>query len=410
MKILMVVAYFVPEIGSAAHIYHDLAKAFVKRGHEVDIITSYPRKFNLDKENQEKEFPLEEIIDDINVHRCKHSAVRDIIFLRGLEHFTLPRIYFKTYNKLKKKFDVCLIYVPPLPLYYFARKLKKIEGTPAVLNFQDFHPQELTDVGVMKNRLIIKVMEYIEKQTYKNADYITVLSNGGIDYVVRKGGNPNRIKHVYNAVNLQDIQKYLTKKDFKKKEGIEDKFLVSYAGILSPFQGVDNILDVAKKLSNHEDPVFYIVGDGMIRKQLEERIKEEKITNARLLPFQPREEYFNIINSSDISIVSLDSRMKAPCLPGKLINLLAAKQPIIATVPSDSETAYVIQEAKCGIIVEPGNIEQLADAILKLKEDEKLREQLAENGRKFLEENMNLEKNVKMYEEIFKKLIEGGKT
>jgi len=410
MKILMVVAYFVPEIGSAAHIYHDLAKAFVKRGHEVNVITSYPRKFNLDKENQEKEFPLEEIIDDINVHRCKHSAVRDIIFLRGLEHFTLPRIYFKTYKKLKKKFDVCLIYVPPLPLYYFARKLKKFGGTPAVLNFQDFHPQELTDVGVMKNRLMIKIMEYIEKQVYKNADYITVLSNGGIDYVVRKGGNPNRIKHVYNAVNLQDIQKYLTKKDFKKKEGIEDKFLVSYAGILSPFQGVDNILDVAKKLSNHEDPVFYIVGDGMIRKQLEERIKEEKITNARLLPFQPREEYFNIINSSDISIVSLDSRMKAPCLPGKLINLLAAKQPIIATVPSDSETAYVIQEAKCGIIVEPGNIEQLSDAILKLKEDEKLREQLAENGRKFLEENMNLEKNVKMYEKIFKKLIEGEKT
>ena len=43
MKILMVVAYFVPEIGSAAHIYFDLAKTFVKKGHEVDVITSYPR-------------------------------------------------------------------------------------------------------------------------------------------------------------------------------------------------------------------------------------------------------------------------------------------------------------------------------------------------------------------------------
>jgi len=48
MKILMVVAYFVPEIGSTAHIYFDLAKAFVKRGHEVDVITSYSRKFNLE--------------------------------------------------------------------------------------------------------------------------------------------------------------------------------------------------------------------------------------------------------------------------------------------------------------------------------------------------------------------------
>ena len=56
MKILMVVAYFVPEIGSAAHVYFDLAKAFVNRGHDVDVITSYPRKFNLNKSDREKNF------------------------------------------------------------------------------------------------------------------------------------------------------------------------------------------------------------------------------------------------------------------------------------------------------------------------------------------------------------------
>jgi hypothetical protein len=47
MEILMVVAYFITEIGSAEHIYFDLAKAFIKRGHEVDVITSYPRDFKI---------------------------------------------------------------------------------------------------------------------------------------------------------------------------------------------------------------------------------------------------------------------------------------------------------------------------------------------------------------------------
>ena len=64
MKILIVVNNFVPEIGSAAHIYFDLAKAFVKRGHEIDVITSYPRKFNLAKLDQERKFPLEEEMDE----------------------------------------------------------------------------------------------------------------------------------------------------------------------------------------------------------------------------------------------------------------------------------------------------------------------------------------------------------
>lgn len=405
MKILMIVAYFVPEIASAAHVYFDLARAFVKRGYVVDIITSYPRKFNLNKNDADKEFSLEETIGGIRVHRCKHLAKRDNMVMRGLEHFLLPRYYFKTYRQIGKKFDACLIYIPPLPLYYFARRIKRYDGTPSVLNYQDFHPQELTDVGVMKNKLMIKIMEHIEKESYKNADYITVLSEGGIDYVVKKGGNPNKIKHIYNGVLLSDFEKYLTKKDFKKKERVENKILLSYAGILSPFQGVDNILDAAKKLSNYEDLIFYIVGDGMIKNHLEQRIGDEKITNVKLLPLQPREEYFNIIRSSDISIVSLDSRMKAPCLPGKLINLLAVKQPILASVPSDSEAAYVIQKAKCGIVTESGNIEEFEKAILKMKDNPELRKDLGENGRKFLEEEMNLEKNVAIYEHIFKSML-----
>ena len=405
MKILMVVAYFVPEIASAAHVYFDLARTFVKRGHDVDIITSYPREFNLNGADADKEFPLEETVGGIRVHRCRHLTKRDNIVLRGLEHFILPKYYFRTYLKIGKKFDMCLIYIPPLPLYYFARRLKRHDGTPSVLNYQDFHPQELTDVGVMKNKLMIEIMEYIEKESYKNAAYITVLSKGGIDYVVKKGGDANKIKHIYNGVILSDFEKYLAKKDFKKKERIEEKFLVSYAGILSPFQGIDNILDAAKKLSNYEDIIIYIVGDGMLKNHLERRIEDEKISNVKLLPLQPREEYFNIINSSDISFVSLHNRMKAPCLPGKLINLLGIQQPIIASVPSDSEAAYVVEKAKCGIVTEPGNIEQLANAILKMKDNPELKKELSENGRKFVEENMDLWKIAAKYEQIFKRLM-----
>ena len=408
MKILMVVAYFVPEIASAAHVYFDLAKAFVKRGHEVDVITSYPRKFNLNENNAERDFPLEETIDGINVYRCNHWAQRDNIVLRGFEHFLLPRYYFKTYRQMGKKFDVCLMYIPPLPLFYLAKKIKKYDGTPSVLNYQDFHPQELVDVGVMKNKLLIKAMEHIEGESYKNADYITVLSEGGIDYVIKKGGNPNRISHIYNGVLISDFEKYLVKKDFKKKEGIEDKILISYAGILSPFQGIDNILDAAKKLGSYDDIAFYIVGDGMIKNHLERRVRNEKIRNVKLLPLQPREEYFNIINSSDISLVSLDERMKAPCLPGKLINLLGMQQPIIAIVPHDSETARVVDKAKCGIVTRPGDVGQLVNAVLSLKDNPEFREELGKNGRKFLEENMDLEKIVIRYEEIFKSLVESA--
>lgn len=411
MKILLVVAYFPPEIGSAAHVYYDLARAFVKNGHEVHVLTSYPREFNLDRGDMGKIFPYYEEVDGIEIHRSKHFSMRDFPLFRGLEHFILPYQYFGEYKKMNIKFDVCLMYIPPLPLYQLANKIRKHDGTPSVLHFQDFHPQELIDVdygGIKRNFIMIKLLEYMERKSYETADHIIVLSEGGVDYVVTKGANPSKVTHIYNGIHPSDIEKYETRKDFKEKENIPNKFLISYAGILSPFQGIDNIFNVAKELKDYEDIIFYIAGDGMIKEDLEERIKNENISNIKLLPFQQREEYFNIVNSSDISIVSLDKRMMAPCLPGKLTNILSLKQSIICIASPKSETFNFIKHVGCGILVEPGDTNKFKKAILKLKENSSLKEMMGNNGRNFVVEEMNLEKNLRIYQSIFIKLIEGN--
>lgn len=404
MKILLVTPHFVPEIGSSAHIYYDLARGFAKRGHEVDVITSCPRRFNMATSDQDREFPLDETVEGIHIHRCRHPATRDNVIVRGVEHFYLPLYYFRRYRQLKKKFDVCLMHIPPLPLYYLARAIKRYDRTPLVLNIQDFHPQELTDVGVLRNPVMIKLLEYLERRSYESADYITVLSEGGIRYVVERGADRSRVSHIFNSVSLSDFDSLVQRRDFKEKEGIQDKFLISYAGILSPYQGIDNILDTAKVLQDHGDIVFYIAGDGSERQRIEGRIRQEEISNVRLLPLLPRAEYFNLINSSDLSFISLDERMKAPCVPGKTINLMACSQPIIAMVAEESEIADVIRRAECGVVVNPGAIESTRSAVLHLKENVPVRKAMGSNGRVYLEKNMNLERNASMYEQIFNSL------
>ncbi len=405
MKILMVVAYFPPEIGSAAHVYSDLARAFLKRGHEVDIITSYPRKYNMNAADLSRDVPAEEVMEGISVHRVQHPHTRDNIIIRGLEHFLLPGYYFRKYRQLKKKFDICLFYIPPLPLYYLAKKIKQHDGTPSVLNFQDFHPQELTDVGVLKNPLMIRLLEYIEREAYTHADYMSVLSHGGIDYIRKRGGDPGKISHIYNGLLLSDQDKNFSRQTFKKKEGIENKFLISYAGILSPFQGIDNILDAAGQLLDSPDIIFYIVGDGMIKEQLGQRIRDEHLTNVTLMPLQPRDEYYNIVSSSDINLISLDERMKAPCVPGKTINLFAAGKPVIAIVAGDSETAYVMGLIDRDLVVRPGDTPALKNTIIRLKQDAERRTGTGLAQRHFFEEMMSLEGNVSAYEKIFEKLV-----
>lgn len=408
MKILLVVAYFIPEIGSAAHTYYDLAKAFIRRGHEVDVITSYPREFNLNNEDKGKEYLLYDDIDGTSVYRCKHPANRDNIIVRGLEHFYLPYYYFKKYREIGKKYDVCLMYIPPLPLYYLAKKIKQHDGTPSVLNFQDFHPQELTDVGVLKNMVMIKILEHIESEAYKNADHITVLSKGGLKYVCQRGAHKDNVTHIFNSVSLPEFDDLTVRKDFKEREGVENKFLISYAGILSPYQGIDKILDVAKELIDHEDIAIYIAGDGSEKLRLNKRIHQEGIKNVKMLPLLPRTDYFNLIKSSDASFISLDDRMNAPCLPSKTINLMGCSKPIVAMVPDNSDTANVIRKAECGIVVKSGDVAGIRSAILCLKEDASICESMGSNGRRYLETNMSLEKNIGLYEEIFSTLTGDG--
>jgi glycosyltransferase involved in cell wall biosynthesis len=181
--------------------------------------------------------------------------------------------------------------------------------------------------------------------------------------------------------------------------------LISYAGILSPFQGIDDILDVAKRFKKDKDIFFLIAGDGMESGRLRKRVEDEKIKNVRILPLQPRDVYFNIINSSDLSIVSLDSRMSAPCLPGKFVNLLGAGQAIIANVPENNDIYDIVEDHGCGISVTPGDIDRFEKAIRKLKKDPDRIKEMGRNGRRFLEENMDLEMNSKRYVHIFKKLI-----
>ena len=168
MHILLFASNFHPEIGSSAQIYFDLAKTFAQHGNEVDVIASYPRKYTLTDNAQDVEYPLEENIDRIRIHRVKHPSNRDNIIVRGLEHFYLPLYYFRAYKKLKKsgcsKIDACLLHTPPLPFYYLTKMIKRYDGTPSILNFEDFHPQELTDVGFLKNPVVIWIMKHIEKQ------------------------------------------------------------------------------------------------------------------------------------------------------------------------------------------------------------------------------------------------------
>ncbi|MEN6291090.1 MAG: hypothetical protein ABFD07_03595, partial [Methanobacterium sp.] len=101
----------------------------------------------------------------------------------------------------------------------------------------------------------------------------------------------------------------------------------------------------------------------------------------------------------------LDKRMSAPCFPGNTINLLAAKKPIVAITDKLSETARIIDDAECGVIIEPTDVTELKDTIMKFSLTPSIGERYGKNGRDFFMKNMMLDCSVQSYEKIVRKII-----
>ena len=89
----------------------------------------------------------------------------------------LPYVFFyRIRNLVRRRMDVIIVYSPPLPLAIAGSKLKRLYNAKYILNVQDLFPQNAIDLGILKNRLLIKLFKRIEADAYRNADIIAVHS------------------------------------------------------------------------------------------------------------------------------------------------------------------------------------------------------------------------------------------
>lgn len=414
LSILIINNYFPPEIGAASHLYYYLAKSLVKRGHNVTILTGIPR-YNVSKDFHEEylakfgdnRFIIEKD-NEIEIIRVKLPYVqRSQLIRRGLEHFEIAFKMFSYTKRLikEKDIDVVLVYSPPLTLYWTAQMIKKLKKSKFVLNVQDLHPQALIDLGILRNPILISFFRHLEKQAYRKADIITVHSERNkifVESIVKQSG---KVLVMENWVDENEIVPGKKENDFSIKHGLTGKFVVSFAGTLGFSQDVEVILKAANELRDQEDILFLIVGDGVAIQEATELINELKLTNVLLLPPVPREEYPLVLNSSDVSLATLKEDVRTPVVPSKILSIMSAGIPVVASMNLDGDGPELIKRANAGFCVPAGDYKALAEKIMLLYKNPSLKETMGGNGRKYIEEHLSAKKAAEKYEQMFFKLL-----
>jgi len=411
MKILLLTAYFPPDTGSAAHLFYELGRAFVERGHGVTVLTGMPGYHALGPlEKYKGKKRIKEDMEGMEVVRVAMPQLpRHLMVGRALWQFGGAWALFLAGLGLPKA-DAAIVYSPPLPLGLTAWGLKKLQGLPFILNVQDLFPQSIIDLGLLRNRWLIRFFEEMERFVYRRANIITVHSEGNREHVMRKldKGQAEKVKVIPNWVDVHFIQPGPRMNWFREAHGLGDAFVVSFAGVLGYSQDLDVVLDAARILKDggwSSEILFLIVGDGVERPRLEAKARQMGLNNVRFLPMQPREKYPAVLHASDIGLATLHAEVRTPVVPSKILSIMAAGRPVVAAMNLDGDGPRLIAEARCGLCVPPEDPRALAEAILQLYHDASLREELGRNGRRYVEKYLSLEACVERYEQLLRQVI-----
>lgn len=405
MKILFLTQYCPPEVGAPQNRIFEFAKQLKKFGHEVTILTAMPNypRGEIFEEYRGKKI-VKETIDGIDIVRTGIYATKSKDFVKRLRNY-LSFTWSSVFSGAKhiEEQDVIITESPPLFLGWSGYVLSKMKRAKFVFNVSDLWPESAVKLGVLHNKAMIKASTWLEEFCYRKAAAVTGQTKGIVDNIVSRGFDKNKVHIITNGVDTEFFKKENKSEEFRESIGIEDKFAVVYAGIHGIAQGLEVLVDAAEIIKEEKEIQIVFIGEGPEKPMLMNRVKEKKLENVTFLPMQHKKDMPKIIASMDATVVPLKKLdIFKGALPSKMFENLASEIPIVLAVEGEAEN--LINSAKAGIVVEPENSKEIAEAILRLYKDKELREKLGENGREYAIRNFSREAIARKLENILLEL------
>ena len=279
--------------------------------------------------------------------------------------------------------------------------VSKKTGVPLVVTDQGgltTHPF-LKESGVFFN-FVYKIQDFYIKQIIKHSS-IVCAANEYEKEIFSNIYKQSKIEIIRNGVNLKSL---VSKKNFKKEYQIDSNFIL-FVGRFSKSKGIETLIKAFNIIKNElkfSDIRLVIMGvDFGYQNEMEELINKLNLSkNIIVIKNPPRDDVISAYGESEFLILPSQWEL-SPLVP---LEAFAFKKPVIST--NSHGIPYTVHDNKNGLLVEPENPVQLANAIAKLLNNSELREKLGLTGYNFVHEECNcisMAKNsLKLYEKILK--------
>ncbi|MFA5293123.1 MAG: glycosyltransferase, partial [Phycisphaerae bacterium] len=210
---------------------------------------------------------------------------------------------------------------------------------------------------------------------------------------------------IYGVVDLNEFSPVIDKFPIRKLLGIEDKLTVLYVGTFKVAKGVHEMVEAFIRISRKMPNVqFIICGYGREEEKMRVAIKKAEAGEViKIMGIVDSQEVHKWMQASDIFILPSYSEG----MPNSVMEAMACGLPIVATKVGGLPEA--IGDCKGATLIEPKNIEELTNAIIKIADDTKLRKKMCIESRKRAEEKFGLQRNSEKILEFFSGIIQSGR-
>lgn len=385
MRILLLHQYFLEEDDSGGSRFNEMARVWTEKGHEVTVLAGMMHYSASEKRHEYKgKFAVKKQQGDITVWRSHVSESYNKHFLGRLWayfSFVFSSLWVGLF-RLKEKYDVILVTSPPLFVGISGYVLSRIKRKPFLFEVRDLWPESAIDTGVVTNPVIIKLAFWFERFIYKKAKKINVLTPAFRETLIQKKQiAPEKIIFIPNAADFSLSDQLLESFDaaaFRKERGLIDKWVITYVGAHGVANHLAQLIPVAEALKDYP-VVFQLIGDGMEKKKLVEKVQPVGLKNIAFIDSVPKSEVFKYILASDMgtSVLKKVDTFKT-IYSNKTFDYMACKKPVLMLI--DGVSRALVEEADCGVYAEPENTAAIVDAIKMILDHKELFKEKGEKG------------------------------
>jgi len=300
--------------------------------------------------------------------------------------------------------DVVLCMTDPPIVANIALLVARRFRVPLVVISQDVFPEIAVQLQRLENPIVMSLLRGLVGSYLRRADRIVAIGDTMRQRLEEKGAPADRTLVIPNWIDTTRLGPLGKSNHWSRSWGVDEKFVVMHSGNVGHAQDLDSLIRAATFLRDLEDLRVFIIGTGARHAELVALAELHEVDQVQFLYYQSRAVLPQSLSAADVHVVGLAAGLAGYVVPSRLYGILAVGRPVIAAADAESETAQLVAEIGCGIVVPPGRPELLARAIRDAHDGMYDLGAMGARGREWVEREADRSVAVRRYRELLLEL------